>query len=142
MYLTQGLLFGIGASCMYFVVMSITPQWFVKRRGLALGVVSAGTGMGGLVFPFIATPLNRILGPSWIYRILGFICICFNLTTCLTVRARVEPNSSKKLSEIFQLNVLKNTQFLLFMIGSNISLFGYFIPFFFVPGKSNPDFTK
>ncbi|PYH55367.1 monocarboxylate transporter [Aspergillus niger CBS 101883] len=48
--LSQGLLLGIGSCLSYMPSMIVPPTWFSKRRGLALGIISAGTGIGGLVF--------------------------------------------------------------------------------------------
>jgi hypothetical protein len=45
--------------------MSISPQWFVKRQGLAMGIMSSGSGIGGLIMPFIMTELNESLGGAW-----------------------------------------------------------------------------
>lgn len=134
LYLTQGILFGIGASCMYVTVMAVTPQWFTKNRGIALGIVAGGSGIGGLIVPFIMTPLNRHFGHGWTYRIMGFICLVCDIIACIFVKERV-PGSKKgkKFSQILQFDVLKNTDFVIFAIGSDIGLFGYFVPFFFIP---------
>lgn len=134
LYLTQGILFGLGASCMYVTVMSVTPQWFTKHRGLALGIVAGGSGAGGLILPFIITSLNRSMGSGWTYRVLGFICLACGTMSCILVKERVpRPREKKKLSQIVQFDVLRNTNFLMFCIASDIALFGYFIPLFFVP---------
>lgn len=45
--------------------MSISPQWFVKRRGFAMGVMVSGSGIGGLIMPFVMTTLNESLGGAW-----------------------------------------------------------------------------
>ncbi|EIE84657.1 hypothetical protein RO3G_09367 [Rhizopus delemar RA 99-880] len=47
------------------VSMSISPQWFIKRRGLAMGIMVSGSGVGGLIMPFIMTHLNESLGGAW-----------------------------------------------------------------------------
>jgi len=47
------------------VSMSISPQWFVKRRGFAMGVMVSGSGIGGLIMPFVMTTLNESLGGAW-----------------------------------------------------------------------------
>jgi MFS family permease len=125
----------MGASCMYVTVMSVTPQWFTKHRGTALGIVASGSGVGGLIVPFIVTPLNRNLGSAWTYRILGFISLVCDIIACIFVKERTpRPKEKKKLSQVVRFSVLKNTNFLLFCIGSDIMLFGYFVPLFFVPG--------
>ncbi|KAL7319906.1 hypothetical protein PS15m_002988 [Mucor circinelloides] len=137
LYLTQGILFGVGASCMYGTVMAVTPQWFTKNRGIALGIVAGGSGIGGLVVPFIVTPLNRNLGPGWTYRILGFICLFCDIIACIFVKERIVRKKEKKsLSQIIDFGVLKNVNFLIFSVASDLGLFGYFVPFFFLPADA------
>lgn len=71
LYLTQGLLYGIGSSMYYFPIMSLTPAYFDRNRGAAMGIVLAGSGVGGLVLsPVFHTMLTR-LGIRWALRILG-----------------------------------------------------------------------
>ncbi|KAI8887203.1 MFS general substrate transporter [Backusella circina FSU 941] len=135
LYLTQGLLFGIGISCLYTNVMAIAPHWFTKKRGVAMGIMGGGTAAGGLVVPFIMSSLNQALGPSWTYHILGFICLAFTLYACVFVkeqRVSTKPGK-KKLSEIVQLKVLKNKNYLFFIIAANLGLFGNYIPYFYLP---------
>lgn len=135
LYLTQGVLFGIGASCMYVTVMDVTPQWFTRRRGIALGIVAGGSGIGDLVIPLIYTAINQRLGSGWTYRIMGFICLACDVVACVFVKEREQKRERKRLREIVQLDVLKNFNFLLFSIGSDIALLGYLVPLFFVPCK-------
>ncbi|KAI7903125.1 major facilitator superfamily domain-containing protein [Cokeromyces recurvatus] len=135
LYITQGAIFGIGASSIYVAIMSVAPQWFTRRRGLALGMIASGSGIGGLIIPFIMTSINSSLGSSWTYRILGFICLACDIIACITVKEK-KPSSvklRKKLSQIINFSVLKNTNYVLFAVASNIGLFGYFIPYFFIP---------
>ncbi|KAI0640143.1 MFS general substrate transporter [Trametes polyzona] len=71
LFLTQGLLYGIGSSMYYFPIMSLTPAYFDRNRGAAMGIVLAGSGVGGLVLsPVFHTLLTR-LGIRWALRILG-----------------------------------------------------------------------
>jgi len=54
--LTWGLLIGLGTGSMALVfAATITNTWFVKSRGLVIGILTAGSAAGQLVFlPFIA----------------------------------------------------------------------------------------
>ncbi|KAI8333735.1 major facilitator superfamily domain-containing protein [Chlamydoabsidia padenii] len=134
LYLTQGILFGIGASLMYCTIMGVAPLWFNKRRGLALGIVASGSGIGGLIIPFIQNAVNERLGSGWTYRILGLICFACDLIAVAFVKPRIPvPRQRKRISDIIQLGVLKDRNFLLFCVGSMVSLLGYFIPYFFLP---------
>ena len=46
-------------------------EWFVARRGLANGVISAGTATGGLILPLILPNLLERYGTSVSLRILA-----------------------------------------------------------------------
>ncbi len=50
--------------CLVGVLPSIilVSNWFVRRRGLALGILLTGTSIGGVIVPQIATPLIGALG--------------------------------------------------------------------------------
>ncbi|KAI8636466.1 major facilitator superfamily domain-containing protein [Parasitella parasitica] len=139
LYLTQGVVFGVGASCIYVAIMGVAPQWFTKRRGLALGIIASGSGIGGLIIPFVMTAINGSLGFAWTFRILGFICLICDTVACLTVKERNPSSvrSRKKLSQIVNFAVLKDANFVIFCIASNIGLFGYFVPYFFLPSYAS-----
>ncbi len=53
---------GIAAASLVPASMLIAP-WFTKQRGLAVGVINAGVGLGGYIFPKLATRLITQDGP-------------------------------------------------------------------------------
>jgi len=60
LYLTYGLLGGIGTGIVYVGVIGHMVQWFPDKRGLATGLVAAGYGVGALLTTFpIATVLRE-----------------------------------------------------------------------------------
>ena len=52
LYLSYGVLGGIGTGIVYIGVVGHMVRWFPDRRGLATGFVAAGYGMGALLFTF------------------------------------------------------------------------------------------
>lgn len=52
LYLTYGLLGGIGTGMIYVGVVGHVVQWFPDRRGFASGVVAAGYGFGAVLTTF------------------------------------------------------------------------------------------
>ncbi len=52
LYLTYGLLGGIGTGIVYVGVIGHMVQWFPDKRGLATGFVAAGYGVGALLTTF------------------------------------------------------------------------------------------
>ena len=61
LYLTYGLLGGIGTGIVYIGVIGHMVQWFPDKRGLATGLVAAGYGIGALLTTF---PIAAILRES------------------------------------------------------------------------------
>ena len=64
LYATLGLLVGIGANCMSYSVHSqFLPNWFLRRRALAIGIAFSGVGAGAiLILPWLQT---LILEQGW-----------------------------------------------------------------------------
>ena len=49
--MTYALIGGIGISTITVPVMATVSRWFMKRRGLMIGIVQAGVSIGGFLFP-------------------------------------------------------------------------------------------
>ncbi len=64
LYLYYSILFSIGTSCAYIPVTSAVSRWFRRKRGLAIGIVVLGLGLGTLVM----TPLTGLLISSYGWR--------------------------------------------------------------------------
>jgi MFS transporter, OFA family, oxalate/formate antiporter len=67
LYLTYGLLGGIGTGIIYIGVIGLMVKWFPDKRGLATGVVAAGYGMGAVLTTF---PISISLAASGYQRTL------------------------------------------------------------------------
>lgn len=77
---------GIAAASLVPASMLIAP-WFSKQRGLAVGVINAGVGLGGYIFPRLATKLITQDGYSRAFLYLSaFLAIPFIVTLVLTPR--------------------------------------------------------
>ena len=61
-FLTWGVMVGVGVGSSYSPSAAAVSHWFVKHRGLAMGLVVSGLGLGTLVFPPICERLVVWLG--------------------------------------------------------------------------------
>ena len=73
--LTYAVVGGIGVSTLNVPVMVTVSRWFVKRRGLMIGIVQAGMGLGGFVFSPLAGWLIVSYGWRSAYSVLGIIAL-------------------------------------------------------------------
>ncbi|KAI9269221.1 major facilitator superfamily domain-containing protein [Phascolomyces articulosus] len=135
LYLTQGLLFGFGASFLYMSISSVIPQWFTTRRGVAMGISSAGSGLGALFLSPMANSLIMKYGLPWAYRILGFFFLGLCTIGTILIKDRL-PSSHRKnlpIKSPIQLSMFKEIDFNLWLLGSVIGVMGYLPPLFYLP---------
>ena len=75
-YLYYGILAAIGISLIGFVPhATFLPRWFVRRRGLALGLAMAGVGVGMLIVPPTMQHLISTHNWRYAYQILAIIVL-------------------------------------------------------------------
>ena len=73
--LYYGLVGAIGLSTLTIPTMATIARWFVRKRGLMIGIAQTGTGIGGLIFAPFAGWLILSYGWRSAYTILGVITI-------------------------------------------------------------------
>lgn len=71
LYLSYGLLGGIGLGLGYIVPVATLVKWFPDKRGLITGLAVAGFGAGALVTAPVATRLIQSFGPLTTFAVLG-----------------------------------------------------------------------
>ena len=86
LYLTYGLLGGLGTGIVYIGVIGLMVKWFPDKRGLATGLVAAGYGMGAMLTTF---PISISLAASGYERTLviyGLLLSVIGLVAALGLR--------------------------------------------------------
>lgn len=71
LYLTYGVIGGIGLGFAYIVPISVLVKWFPDRRGLMTGIAVGGFGAGALVTAPAATRLIQSVGVLQTFAYLG-----------------------------------------------------------------------
>ncbi|KAJ1932481.1 hypothetical protein GGF37_007040, partial [Kickxella alabastrina] len=87
--LTQGIMFGIGAACIFSPSSSLPSQWHDKTRPLATAITVAGSGAGGMLFTAITQKLLDAIDYKWALRVLALILLCISGTASLFYKRRV-----------------------------------------------------
>ncbi|KAF9328386.1 hypothetical protein BG006_008405 [Podila minutissima] len=134
-YLTQGVMFGIGASLLNLACTAVPPLWYNKNRGLAMGICFCGAGIGGLAFGFIIPALINAVNIYWtlrIFAIFHFVCTGFAAMVMRAPRQLAGPPLAKERDSL-NLAILKDPGFMLWFLTAALYGFAYVIPFAYVP---------
>ena len=81
LYLSYGLIGGIGVGFSYIVPVAVLVKWFPDRRGLITGVAVGGFGAGALVFAPVATRLIQYVGVMQTFAWLGIVYLVITVAT-------------------------------------------------------------
>ena len=71
LFLSYGFLGGVGTGGSYIVLMSLVSQWFVRRRGVAMGIAGTGGPIGIMIMAPLATFLIASYGWRTAYMAVG-----------------------------------------------------------------------
>ncbi|BGP21062.1 hypothetical protein JCM10213_007580 [Rhodosporidiobolus nylandii] len=90
-----GVLGGASGAVLYAPVLLWLNEWWHARRGLASGIVFAGTGIGGLAFPFLLSALLARGGFPLMCRVwAGFTAFVYAIAIW-AIKPRVPPRKPK-----------------------------------------------
>ncbi|KAL6871764.1 MFS general substrate transporter [Trichoderma longibrachiatum] len=127
--LSQGVCYGIGMGICFIGTASIVPQYFTKRRSLAVGIATGGTGLGGLVYSLAANEMiHSRLGIEWTFRIMAIICFVVITASALFLKDRNE--KQKATVKVLEWKLFKMLDFWLFLGWLWLSSLGYVVVVF------------
>lgn len=127
--LAQGLCIGLGQGFITVPAIAILPQYFAKRKALAIGVAVCGSSFGGVIQPIVFRQLQPRIGFPWTTRVLGFIALATCLFSISVMRVRQIPKQKRSLVESA---AFKEAPFSLFCIAMFFGYVGFFGPIFYI----------
>ena len=83
LYLTYGVIGGIGLGLAYIVPVAVLVKWFPDRRGLITGIAVGGFGAGALITAPVATRLIQSVGVLSTFAYLGIAYLIVTVVTGL-----------------------------------------------------------
>ena len=86
LYVTYGLIGGIGQGFAYIVPVSVLVKWFPDRRGFITGVAVGGFGAGALITAPVATHLIASVGVLHTFAVLGIAYAILGVLASLFMR--------------------------------------------------------
>lgn len=88
LFLSQGLLMGIGLAMTTIPIPPLIPQWFDRYRGFVFLIGAGGTGLGGIMFSLAIQRIIDVKSIPWARRIQAIITICICTFCALIIKLR------------------------------------------------------
>ncbi|MCJ1249423.1 hypothetical protein MMC30_006647 [Trapelia coarctata] len=129
--LSQGICSPIGSSAIFYAATCAVSTWFFHHRALALGIIAAGSGLGGMIFPILVEHLLPKIGFPWTMRVAAFLILALLVPAHVTVKSRLSPTPHPFIIRAF-VKPLRELPFALMAIGSFFLFFSFFLPYNFV----------
>lgn len=128
--LAQGVVVGIGAGTLFVPCVAILPQYFNTRLGMALGVATSGSALGGVIYPIVLYRLIGQIGFPWAVRVVGFIALGTLSISIIVMRMRVKPPKVRKAVDI---SAFLDLYYVSFVLVTLVAYMGLFVIFFYLP---------
>jgi predicted MFS family arabinose efflux permease len=111
--------------------MTACATWFLRHRALAIGIMVAGSSVGGIVLPIMVNRLVDDIGFGWTMRAVAFLLLGVVLIGNFTVKSRLPPMKRPFLLKDF-ITPYTESAFLLTTLGTWFVYIGGFLPFTFI----------
>ena len=92
LYITYGVLGGLGTGIVYIGVVGLMVRWFPNNRGFAVGMVAAGYGIGALLTTF---PISTSLAESGLQGTLTFFGYLIGVVGLLAAQGIRVPHADR-----------------------------------------------
>ena len=133
---TQGALYSLGVTILYFPMISMLNEWFVAKRGLALGLVTAATGVSGVVMPFVLAVLLNKYGYETTLRAFAVALVVLTGPVLPMLKGRL-PESPSAMAARSDGSFLRKPLFYFFAASVFCQGLGHFYPTLYLPSYAN-----
>lgn len=134
--LAQGVGYGLGAGGIFTTSLVCVGQWFVKQRGLAMGITVAGSSIGGVIFPFFLKLVMQDVGFNGMVRYTALFIGIALIGAFFLITARLPPKKWNSEMAWFDLKLFKNKGFAFYALGSYFVMWGLWAPFDYLPSMA------
>ncbi|KAG5972517.1 hypothetical protein E4U58_006519 [Claviceps cyperi] len=130
LFITHGVLFGVGGGLMTLPIATTPLQWFKKYRGLATGIVFGSGSLGAAVMTVVTHELVDKVGVDWTFRLFGIMLwvVCIPAAWCIR-----EPLLAKTSISPLHWYRLREPKCIILLLGGAIGCFPLFVPPYFIP---------
>ena len=131
MYVTYGLVWGIGSSFSFVSSIVVLGQYFDRRLALANGIATSGSGVGSLVAGPVINYLLASVGWKHSMRILSaFAGLLWIAAMIFKPRKNLQSTKERReCTKLFDTSIWKSKAYVLWVTTVAVFQFSYLIPF-------------
>jgi MFS family permease len=150
-FLAHGVLLGISMGFVTWPPMAVVSRNLPNHRGFALGVVTGGSSVGGIVWSIMIEQLltKRNLGFPWTVRVVGFTMLPLLVFACISITeppkqqqtrpsqvmeptVETDPTSTSLKPKDTSRSLIRSPVFISICFGFGLGFLGLFSPFFYI----------
>ena len=133
--LTQGVLYGIGFIVFYYPILAMVDEYWVRRRGMAYGLLCSASGVSGAVAPLSLQALLKKYGHRTTLR--GVAVFLFVVTGPLIPLLKGRPGQQQNVRLRTDWSFLRTRLFWIYSVSNLLMGLGYFFPALFLPSYAS-----
>jgi MFS family permease len=133
--LTQGIMYGIGFIIFYYPILSMVDEFWIRRRGMAYGLLCSASGASGAVMPLMLQVLLRKFGYKTTLRAVAVALVVLTGPLIPLLKGRVGQQQTTNLRTDW--SFLKKQLFWTYSISNLCMGMGYFFPALFLPSYAS-----
>jgi MFS family permease len=93
------LFIGVGASATFGPLMADMSHWFLRHRGIAVGLAASGNYIGGALWPPLLQHAMATVGWRQTYFSVGLFCVLATLPFIIALRRQAAPPPTASIAE-------------------------------------------
>lgn len=140
LYLTYGVMYGLGASLAYTPSLAILGHYFKRYLGLVNGIVTAGSSIFTTLMPYLIEVILRRFGLEGTLRFLAMLTAI--VMPCAILFKPIPLNSMPKdqllkskssfkncVKQVINVSIWRKKRYVVWASSIPLALFGYFVPY-------------
>lgn len=138
--LTQGVLYGVGFVIFYYPILTMVDEFWVRRRGMAYGLLCSASGASGAMIPLVLQTLLRRFGYRTTLRAIAVMLVVLTGPLIPLLKGRVgqqQQQQQQNASPRTDWSFLKRPLFWTYTVSNLLMGLGYFFPSLYLPSYAS-----
>ncbi|TVY28864.1 Fujikurins efflux protein [Lachnellula hyalina] len=129
---TQGVMYGVGFVTLTYPIISFIDEWWIARKGMAFGIISAASGASGIFMPFIIEALLKKYGYKTTLRAIAVGMAVLTGPLLPFLKGRLPPAEQSAMGKT-NWSFFKKPLFWIFCASTLLQGLGFFFPALYLP---------